>query len=166
MLVFRGEAPPLPTDEVLTQPPVTAELRVLPASGMWLRTEASGTVLRSIRIQHAAPPPPYAWRVALHEDLVPRGASCDLRFEQRRLTPSEAREIVAYARRLVVPGLGEIAYALCAGLIFMSLILSMARDSNAVPADEGMAALVSLAFLPVVLFLYGRRIRTVSQSST
>jgi len=28
-----------------------------------------------------------------------------LRFEQRRLTPAEAREIVAYAHRLVVPGL-------------------------------------------------------------
>ena len=158
VLVFRGEAPALPMDEELPQP--TVELRVLPASRRWLRSEAGGTTLRGVRIQHAAPPPSYAWRVALHDDLVPRGPSRDLRFEQRRLTPSEVREIVAYARRLVVPGLGEIAYALCASLIFASPILRMFRDPNgARSADDGFSAFGAFALLPVVVFLYVRRVR-------
>lgn len=158
VLVFRGDAPALSREEDLPQP--ATELRVLPASRAWLRPEARGTTLRGVRIQHAAPPPSYAWRVALHDDLVPRGAARDLRFEQRRLTPSEAREIVAYAHRLVVPGLGEIAYVLCATLVFASPIVGMLKDPNGPRSpDDGFATLGAFALLPVVVYLYVRRVR-------
>ena len=158
VLVFRGEPPAPSMEEGLSGP--TVELRVLPASRMWLKPGDHGTTLRGVQIQHAALPPSYAWRVPIHDDLVPRGASRDLRFEQRRLTASEVREIVAYAQRLVVPGLGEIAYVLGASLILASPIVGMLRHPNGVrSADDGFAALGAFAFLPVVLFLYGRRVR-------
>lgn len=163
VLLFRGELPV--SAEVREElfggmpRPGADEIRVLRHAQAWIRPGRGSAHLQAVRIQHAAPPPSYAWRVALHEDLVPRGAPPNLRFEQRRLTPAEVREIVAYAQRLLVPGFGTIAYAFFLALIFAVRIAEIANDPGRLRGWGAIGELGPIALFGVVVFFYVRRVR-------
>lgn len=80
------------------------EVRALPHSRAWLRPSSSPGRFEFLRVhlQHAAPPPAYAWRVPVHRDL-PVVPMPGIQLEQRQLTALERVEIASYVRELRVP---------------------------------------------------------------
>jgi hypothetical protein len=115
-LVFGGAAGGMPP------------LRVLGESRFLLRAVdelpsgvPSRVLLETVRVQAAAPPPAYAWRVAMADDLVAVGMPDGVTFEQRRLTSGELQEIESYARMMRRIGPRLVLAAACALVPFLDL---------------------------------------------
>ena len=129
--VFRGEVRPRTPNRIRDRIERTArarlpregalEVRVLPHSRQWLHPEAAGDrfdFLR-VRIQRAAPPPEYAWRVPVHRDLgvIPAPGVV---LEQRQLTALERVELESYERALRRPDVRlSIGFATCTLLMWL-----------------------------------------------
>ena len=137
----------------------TLEVRALPHSRCWLRpVTPSGARFEFLRVhlQHAAPPPDYAWRVPVHRDL-PVVPLPGIQLEQRRLTELERIEIASYARQLLTPDFKMIyRLAICGLFSWMGL-----RDRAA--GGHGILLIVAIAMLAFHAPGYWRRFRLASR---
>lgn len=124
------------------------EVRVLPHSRCWLHPVAGSSsrfdFLR-VRIQRAAPPPDYAWRVPVHRDLgvIPAPGVV---LEQRQLTALERVELESYERSLRRPGV-----RLTIGLATCTLLMWLAARGGL----QGGTALFALAAM-ILLVMHSR----------